>query len=638
MVSAFVGLLLGGAYLASVVACGESAARVHVAVIDLGTTCGKVDAASVTAVRVIAYTGSGEVRRTDSEISDFPSDTEQIGVEILGGGGVLAIGKSAPLAYGALADQSAIPIAVLPPNGFCPVHSMTMPRAQPLLARAGSGVLVLGGGPEPEAEYYDPATAAFSVVALPSVLADDPSAIAGAAAATLLDGRVVVSGGQALTVFDPKTRAFSSPALISRRLEHVAVAVGDQRVLVAGGCLSATAPCDSAATPLRSSLEYQIDASGQIVGDGRARSSLPAASARFGNSAYDIGELSDGQRAIVLAGGRPDPRTAVRLPYDPGSAGDASTVVLGAYSQSAALDGGAVMTAFAPDGTAPQDGSAAIIPPEPGDAQAIAIAPAFDGARLITAEDGSVFAMGGDAQIARYVPTTNAWTTAVPLGEGPGDRKAPSMIRLDDGSVLVVGATRGGIPTADAWLFRPSLVGPHSGQVVAFPDGSGAIITTPNPSAVQRAAGRLTLISPTLDAGDLTARALVGGPRIATGTLTALVRIASPGGVALIAQQTAPSRALVARLVVGQPARVERLQGAKSSVFCSGAMITVEDLASPLQLVVRADRITVSVGTPPVTRVGCDVSSEMGVAERGSWGIAAIDGAMVEVAAVTVSR
>lgn len=623
------------------VACTGSAARVQLAAIDFGSTCGKPDAAQVAAVRVVAYTSSGELRRTDAEIADFPADTEQIGVEILGGNGadgILAIGKTPPLAYGDVADRTTIPVAMLPPNGFCRVHGMAMPRAHPLLARAGAGVLVVGGGAASGAEYYDPTTAAFTPVALPSVLEDDPSAIAGAAVATLSDGRVVISGGQALTVFDPASKKFSSPALISRRVQHAAIATDDRHVLLIGGCLAAGGSCDAAATPLHSSLEYEIDAYGQVVGDGVARAPLPATSMRYASSGFDVGVMSDGVRRIVLAGGAPDPTTADRIPFGDGNDNGAATLIHATHAQPAVLDGGAVLTAFDPDGATPARGFASVIPPETGDAAAVALAPARDGARLVTVEDGSVFAIGGDTAIARYVPTTNTWLAMAALGDDPGAGSAPSLIRLDDGSVLVVGATIGGVATSDAWLFRPSLIGPHAGQVVAFPDGTGAILTLPHPETAQSAAGRLTLTAPGAGTADLSARALVGGPRLTTATMTAVVRVSQAGGVALIAQQTAPARALAAILAVGQSARIERRLGAMTAVLCTGSAVTIDELALPLQLVVGRDRVTASVGNPPVAKVSCDFAADPIPGERGLWGVAAVDGAAVEIATVTVAR
>lgn len=620
--------------------CGESASRVQLVPIDLGTSCGKPEAGQIAAIRVIAYTRTGEVRRADAEITDFPADTEQLGVELLGGGGpdgVLATGKTAPLAYGDLADRATIPIAMLPPGGFCRIHGMTTPRAHPVVARAGQGVLILGGAAVADAEYYDPATATFTAIGLPSVLGDDPSAIAGAAAATLPDGRVVVTGGQALTVFDPTTKTFSSPALISRRIEHSAFALDERHVLLTGGCLTAGTTCDAGATPLRSSLEYEIDASGRIIGDGRARPALPATSTHYRSRAVDGGVGADGLRRFVLAGSTAGATTADRILLD--QQGGAVVTVHATHAQVAALDGGAVLTAFDPDGTAPASGAASIIPAQAGDAVSAAIAPAIDGARLVTAEDGSVFAIGGDAAIARYIPTTNTWIATMPDGDAPNAVTAPSLIRLDDGTVLVVGGTLGGIASTDAWLFRPSLVGPTAGQVVAFPDGSGAIVTTPNPQTAQRSGGRLTLMAPSGSVGDITALAMVGGPRLATGTITANVRVTSAGGVALVAQQTAAARALVAHLVAGQPARIERRSGATTVVLCTGSTITTDDLALPLQLVVTEDRVTASVGNAPTTaKVSCDLPSDIAPAERGSWGIAATDGGVVEIAAITVSR
>jgi hypothetical protein len=135
------------AVVAIAAACGDPAARVKL--VPLGGACGRPPGANL--VKVTAYAASGE--RTQSlgldeaiAIADFPADTEQIGVEvIIGGGATGAAGKSAPLAFGELADGATIPVFVAPLDGFCEVGAMTEPRAQPLVARAGDGVLVVGG-------------------------------------------------------------------------------------------------------------------------------------------------------------------------------------------------------------------------------------------------------------------------------------------------------------------------------------------------------------------------------------------------------------------------------------------------------------------------------------------------------------
>jgi hypothetical protein len=615
------------------VACGDPPARVQLVPIDLGTTCGKPDASQVSAVRVIAYRPGPEQRRTDQEISDFPADTEQLGAEVLGGQVVLATGKTVPLAYGELADKTQIAIAMVPPNGFCPVRPMTTPRAQPLLARAGAGVLVIGGEPiSSSVEYYDPATATFTTVALPGDVAD-PTFVLRAAAATLADGRVVITSGQALTVFDPQTMKFSSPSFVSNRVEHAALGIDANHVLLTGGCLPASATCDATSTALHSSIEYEIDASGKIVGDGRAKAPLTAASTRYHSRIFDVGVVSDGKRRFVLAGGTFDPTTSDRIPFDEEDDSGTTTLVQTTHAQVALLDGGGILTAFDPDGTVPQTGAASIIPPESGNAVPVALAPPFDGARLVGVEDGTVFAIGGDPQIARYNPTTNSWTTLTPAGDGPGGVTAPSLINLDDGTVLVVGGSPA-TPSVNAWLFRPSLVGPRSGQVVAFGDGTGAILTTPTQATATRTAGHLTLMAP---GDDLSARALVGGPRITTGTMNASIHVAMGlGGVALIAQQTAPGRMLVARLVAGEAARIERHVGSVTTTLCAGSLVTADELDLPLQLAITADSVAVTAGG--ITKVSCDFANDPIAAERGAWGIAATAGAAVDVATVTVAR
>src|SRR5688572_5782499 len=149
--------------------CGEPAARVTL--VNLGGGCGRPSGA--TELRVIAYGGRGEVvRAVDPEgdtvdIGDFPGDTEQIGVEVVIGGGVVAaVGKSAPLDFLALPDGTAIPIFMAPVEDFCPAATMSEPRAAPLVARTAAGVLVVGGtgpggAPLGTAERYDPATNQF---------------------------------------------------------------------------------------------------------------------------------------------------------------------------------------------------------------------------------------------------------------------------------------------------------------------------------------------------------------------------------------------------------------------------------------------------------------------------------------------
>jgi hypothetical protein len=351
---------------------------------------------------------------------------------------------------------------------------------------------------------------------------------------------------------------------------------------------------------------------------------------RFGGKLFDVGITSDGYRRLVLAGAASDPSTADQIPFAETDDAGSVTTVAHLFSQVTELDGGALLTAFDPDGTAVPTRVASIVPPEGGDGLDVALPPAITGARLITLEDGTAVALGGDAGFSRYTPTTNTWAQHAPpadqVANWPGAITAPSLIRLLDGTVLVLG---GG---TSAWLYRPSLDGPTSGHVTAFPDGTGAVITTPAPATATRIARTLAL---TATDDSLTARGLVGGPRLASGTLTASVVVAS-GGVALIAQQTGPGRALVARLVPGEPARIERHDGVTTTVLCTGQIVSATDLGQALSIRVANDMVTASVGS--TARVSCGLSTDPIASEAGVWGIAAIANGSLMVETIDVTR
>ena len=306
-------------------------------------------------------------------------------------------------------------------------------------------------------------------------------------------------------------------------------------------------------SPRPTTLEYEarFPRPGQVVGNPTTKISLPTTK-RFGGTLFDAGLISDGTRRFVLADADPDLSTADQLPFAVDLSGTTDTVT-NMHAQTVALDGGALLTTDL-DGS-PPEAFAEVLPPESGRTVQIATAPSLDGARMVLAEDGTVLAIGGSAQVAHYTPTSDSWDQDLPAGVAPGAIQAPVLTRLDDGTILVLGGTLAGQSTANAWLYRPSLVGPNSGQVYAVSDRSGAVLTATDPSTVSLPGSEGVTLTATGD--DLTARVVVGGPRLATGTMSAVVQVMS-GGVDLIAQQTGPARALVARLVPGQPASVER--------------------------------------------------------------------------------
>ena len=628
-------------WLAVMVGCGDPPAHVKlvpVAFPDHGsanTSCGKPDAVNL--VRVIAYTERGEVRRTDAEVTDFPTDTMQLGVEVIVSGGDRgAIGKTGPIAFNDLTDGTELRVAMIPPEGFCQVGDLTEARSAPLVARAGQGVLVVGGGAgDPSAEYYDPGTATFESITLPPGLRADPTSLVGAALTAMRDGRAVLTGGagRVFAVYVPETKSFLGPYSIAPRLFHAAIAVGASELLVVGGCNSSSGQCDGASTPLRSSLAYTYSRKSTSEGDPGepvGQVSLPVTGTSFGDQLFDLGIETDGTRRFVLAGGFGDSGFAERIPF--ATSGNA-TRVAGLRSQVAALDGGALLSAFDRDGSV-QTGSASVLPPDSDMVVLLGLAPTLDRARLTSLEDGSVIAIGGDSmgRIARYDPTTTTWVTRAPAGDVPVVVDAPVLTRLADGTVLVLGGASSG---RAAWLYRPSLVGPQSGSVTALPLGSAdGVLTAPNPAMVAPI-GRFTLHA--VD-DSLAARALVGGPRMITGSVQAAVRIAA-GGVALIGQQLGSGRALVGELVPGAPARIARRDAGTTTPACTGQLVGVLDPLVTHAIGMSVTGHSASLSLDGMVVATCDLATDPDATDRGSWGIAAAGAnAEVEVVTITVAR
>lgn len=626
-----VGLRFACAVAASiaVAGCGDDPARV--ALVPIDHPCGHPTAV-VNAIRITAYATSGELTRSvgpdeSLDIADFPADTEQFGVEVvIGGGAIGAIGKSAQIAFDDLAMGTQIPLFMAPPNGLCPTLApMTDARIAPLLARAGNGVLVIGGHDAAgryltTAEFYDPAKATFTAIDVPGVLGEN--GFAGTALATLPDGRVVISGGPqpVITVFDPAAMKFGESVLVEARAFHTAIAVGDEEVLVSGGC-SAVANGACAGLVRNSSRRYNV----RDLGMPELGPILRAG--RLGAAILDVGIQDDGERGFVIAGGIPgfDPAP---LGADRISLGDTDAMAItGAHARAAALDGGAVLTAFATTGS-PADGSASVIVPGITAARAIDPAPDLTGLSLLGLEDGRVVGLGTGRAIVLHDPTLGSWDTdttgGLPADPGPG--ALPSLIRLADGSVLVVG---GATLSRDAWIYRPSLVGPASGSLTVVPAGGTTTVLTPiDPSTVTQIDGwQLTAI------GDI-ARALVGGPRTENGTVGATLRVRE-GGAALIARHLGPGQELVAELVPGSPAKLVQRSGGTSRVVCTGKPVPelnpMTAVTARLELSPSAARVSLAEDE----LLSCDVDG----GERGAWGVAAIGvGARVVVDTVTVAR
>jgi hypothetical protein len=606
-------------------ACGDPPAHVHLQPIDLGA-CGKPSAAQVTRFEVIAYTSTGERPKTipvsamgSVDLGDFPGDTEQLGVQLYGASGVIAAGKTAPLDFANLANGTAIPIAVAPLGGFCRVGDLGEARAQPLVARADGGVLVVGGTdsagmPVASAELYDAATATFSPVTMPPELVDIGD-FTGGVLTTLADGRVALTGtsSHVLAIFDPATRTFSAPLSVDPRAFHGAIAPAADRLFVIGGCNSVVAgACGPPA--LHTAFTYHTDDLSRDVGP-----RLPDTASRVGAAIYDLGVQSDGVHRYALAGGAGDAGAGDRFALT-----DASTQTFtGLGAQVAALDGGALLSAFAPDGQ-PASGAAFQLPPEAAAALPVAGAPALDGARLIALEDGSVLAVGGGSDVARYVPTINAWQSGPPAAPAAA-LTAPSLALLPDGSVLALGGTAA---SAAAWIYRPSLVGPSSGLVVVEAGSAGpGVLTALDPSTATHAASSFSLT------GD-PALAFVGGARTLTGSVNAAVKVTGDH-LELVGQSLGPGHMLVGELYAGNPARIARVDGGNVKTSCVGQTVPAFDATTTyaVGLAVTGSTATLSVGGTPVATCTLDDAGD-----RGAWGIAALGGTRLDIATITVQR
>ena len=620
-----------GLLLWIVCGCGDDPARVRlvpVRPVPDDPRCG--DARPRPSELVVnAFARSGEVLRTvpvdDAvPIGDFPDDTEQLGVEARLAGSPIAIGKTAPLAFRDLPNGATIPIFMAPPDGFCPLGTMRAARRAPLVARAGDGVLIVGGfdaddKPLASAERYDPATGTFLAVTVPSILGE--SGFLGATLTPLPDGRVVLAGGPqpVATIYNPATHAFGESVLIEGRAFHAAVATEGTELLVLGGCSAILSGACSGIARLGSRLYDATDA--DTLRELRPSTTLRVG--RVGGQIFDIGIQADGKRAFVIAGGLPPlnglpaPDAADVFSLD---ATDASAIV-GSHFAAAALDGGAVLTAFAPDADTP-NGSASVFPALT-DARTIARAPDLAGVRLAGLENGRVVGIGGEpmGDVVRYDPTTDAWERVD--ADGP-ITSAPVLHRLEDGSLLVLG---GAPATADAFVYRPPLMGPASGSVTVVPIGPARanVLTPSDPSTVTR--GMKWVLATGADAF---ARALVGGPRLANGTLR-LVATVEAGGVGIVAQQTGPGRALIAELVPGAAARIATLDGVTS---CKGDVVAPFDAETPATIILEVADDRVRLVREGVELVACDV-----VGEPGAWGVAAIGpGARVAVETVSLVR
>ncbi|HEV7558858.1 MAG TPA: hypothetical protein VGO00_25475 [Kofleriaceae bacterium] len=626
-------MIARGALVLAMVGCHEPA---RVTVVAAADSCGLPKSSDLQGIKLHAYAPSGEVIDSISstsgavDLSDLPADTVQLGIEGFGvNSGTLLEGKSSPLVFDDLANGQTISIFMAPPDGTCPTGMMADARQAPLVARAGDGAVVVGGigpsGPVATAEYFDPASGTFAPVDVPPELIE-ANGLAGFVLTTMPDGRVVMTGGaRYLSIFDPAKSplAFTSPQVFAaeQRAFHAAIALDADHLLLAGGCTDVSSGA-CAGLFLTNTRIYALDDLGHPV----LGPMLSTGSEHASPQLFELGIQTDGQTAYVLAGGDivpglgGTPLVGERFEVD-----DAASTMLAIQAQPAALDGGAVLTAFAPDGSSPS-GAVAVVVPD-GEIASMSNGPPQGKSRLVALEDGTVAGLGGDANgaVHIYVPTTDSWKT---VAAGGPTLSAPSLLRLADGSVLAID---GGASTTQAWRYRPSLIGASSGTVSAsFPTmgTQDTVLVAPDPRPITHAvAYEITAIDDTLSA-----RALVGGPRMAAGSVQVSGRV--DGGIALIGQQLGPGRALVAHLVAGQPSRIDRIHDGTVTTLCSGEMPAFPggNVAVDVALTVSGQSATVSLAHQTLASCALDSLGN----DAGAWGMAP-DGATAKITVFTVT-
>lgn len=583
-------------------------------------------------------------------LDDLPASTRQISVETLGASGVVrTIGKTAPLTVRELEDGDELPIAMIPPNGFCPTEPMLEARTAPAIARAGRYVLLFGGegasGSLTTAELYDPETDRFESIAVLPRLAGNGH-FTGATATSLADGRAVIVGSTtgAFMVFDPQTKSFGFPIVLQTRFFHGAVALAGDQLLVAGGCRQiANGACNNADRTVYSiAVDSNLQQFMMMLPRDHVQPTLLLDPGGIGGAVGDRGP------GVLVVGAVTESGLPAEVADRIDLISSGATAVPGSHAAATTLDSGAVLTGFSTVGLDAIN-NVAVLPPQTPARPSLG-APALRSASLTTLEDGAVLALGQDGNgapaAALFRPTRRRWQP-VALPAEITSLVGHRAVLLDDGSVFVVGATTTG-PAPTAFRFRPSLLGPFAYSALPLLSDDRAELTPSDPTAlVEGDDGRFELVG---SRAGLSQWAMVGGPRLAEGRLSAVVRFPAPPGpmeaqlprgLAVLTHFVSPAELLATELVAGQPAVLTRhappVVGGISAatVLCRGSV--VPDVSSsgpvPLELTMRGELLTVRLAE--LELLTCVVPSP----GRGAWGLGVVGtAARLGIDTLTVER
>ncbi|HUQ04573.1 MAG TPA: hypothetical protein VM261_18865 [Kofleriaceae bacterium] len=614
----------------AIAACGGDAPSVRLVPVGDGA-CGRpTDARSL----LVTPLGDFRAERTPVPLDapfalgNVPDTTRQLAVEVTGDGAtVLAQGKTAPFDFAALADGDTVSVAMAPPDDVCPAGTMATARNRPLVAAVGGGVLVAGGddgtGPLASAEWFDPATNTFRDVALPAGFGG-ARGLAGAALVPLSDGTVALVGGPSpgFAIYDHDT-GFRPAVLVNQVRAHAAaVAIDDTTVLLLGGCgtLAESGECDAGSALANSRY---IDFMGGAITDGPS-----LAVPRLDGTAF-LERQPDGRAAVVVVGGTDGAGTpltsAERIDLETG----AVTVLDNAGAAAARTDAGTLITGFGIDGgMMTMRGTTAALVPGIDVVRPLQTLVARSGTTLVTQEDGLVVGFGGGPTV-RFRPASSTWSVidapAVPALQG-----GHAAVRLEDGSIFLVGGRVADVPQAAAYRYRPRLLGPFTGSLTVVPgdDESDPPLSPLDPSLVTatpppwrlRGAGAAGV-----------SYAVVGGPQ--GGTLRVDLTATVPAeGVALVLGQVGPGDLHRVVLIPDEEASLERRAAGAATTVCRGSTVPFVTGATAITLDVNRGSARVAIAGQVV--LTCDVDP----LPAGRVGVGALGTGEVQVVSIAVTR
>jgi hypothetical protein len=249
------------------------------------------------------------------------------------------------------------------------------------------------------------------------------------------------------------------------------------------------------------------------------------------------------------------------------------------------------------------------------------------GAVLVTQEDGLVLGLGGGGAV-RFLPAASTWSVidapGVPVLDG-----GHAAVRLEDGSILVVGGHIGTAPQAAAYRFRPRLLGRFTGSLTVVPgdDESDPPLTPLDPSLVSAAPPwRLRGAGP----GGLS-YAVVGGP-IGVTLRVDLTAVIPTEGLTLVLGHVGPGDLHQVILIPGQAASLERRGAGAATTVCRGSQVPVSSGATSITLDLRDGSARVALAGQVV--LTCDVDA----LPPGRVGVGALGAGEVQVVSIAVTR